>query len=306
MKLRLIQMFYQDPKGKRNQPYSVMRESAFLADSIVLGLWKETFFDCSKINFSCKESDLCEDVRDIGNNIAMLDVPFSRDYFRMSVEERQKYLAETFRIATKMWCDKKGWDYSLFKAVIDKVEGDNYIVNRNFRVRCRNGDMNAKLVGIQSIDSMDLYVDIYNTESDCNGAGELSEERWNYAFWRQDDTPVIEAEDENEGMKILFDWYRENGINNIGYEDYQSCYDSEMRYIGKGPVGYYELLSEVTVVAEKLQRCGFIKNKFGKSVPIIIHDLEYPWYIIKATKTANPGGEANAFLAAMKALGITD
>lgn len=146
----------------------------------------------------------------------------------------------------------------------------------------------------------------YNTESDCNGAGELSEERWNYAFWRQDDTPVIEAEDENEGMKILFDWYRENGINNIGYEDYQSCYDSEMRYVGKGPVGYYELLSEVTVVAEKLQKYGFIKNKFGKSVPIIIHDLEYPWYIIKATKTANPGGEANAFLAAMKALGITD
>ena len=82
-------------------------------------------------------------------------------YFDMNVEERQKYLAETFRIATKMWCDKKGWDYSLFKAVIDKVEEDNYIVNRNFRVRCRNGDMNAKLVGIQSIDSMDLYVDIY-------------------------------------------------------------------------------------------------------------------------------------------------
>ena len=132
----------------------------------------------------------------------------------------------------------------------------------------------------------------YNTESDCNGAGELSEERWNYAFWRQDDTPVIEAEDENEGMKILFDWYRENGINNIGYEDYQSCYDSEMRYVGKGPVGYYELLSEVTVVAEKLQKCGFINNTFANSVPIIIHDLEYPWYIIKATKTANPGGES--------------
>lgn len=146
----------------------------------------------------------------------------------------------------------------------------------------------------------------YNTESDCDRAGELSEERWNYAFWRQNDTPVIEAEAENEGMKILFDWYRENGINNIGYEDYESCYDSEMRYIGKGPVGYYELLSEVTVVAEKLQKCVFIKNKFGRSVPIIIHDLEYPWYIIKATKTANPGGEANAFLAAMKALGITD
>ncbi|MBS7264750.1 MAG: hypothetical protein PUJ72_03480 [Eubacteriales bacterium] len=161
MKLRMVQMFFNAYKEERNLLHWVMKESSFLADSIVLGLWKETFFDCSKINFVCKDGDLCEDVRDIGNNIADLDVPFSRDYFDMNVEERQKYLAETFRIATKMWCDKKGWDYSLFKAVIDKVEEDNYIVNRNFRVRCRNGDMNAKLVGIQSIDSMDLYVDIY-------------------------------------------------------------------------------------------------------------------------------------------------
>ena len=106
----------------------------------------------------------------------------------------------------------------------------------------------------------------------------------------------------------VYIWVQNSGLYCIRMEPYcaESCYDSEMRYVGKGPVGYYELLSEVTVVAEKLQKCGFIKNKFGKSVPIIIHDLEYPWYIIKATKTANPGGEANAFLAAMKALGITD
>ena len=43
----------------------------------------------------------------------------------------------------------------------------------------------------------------YNTEKDCNGAGELSEERWNYAFWRQDETPIIDAERENEGIKIF-------------------------------------------------------------------------------------------------------
>lgn len=127
MKLRMVQMFFNAYKEERKLLHWVMKESSFLADSIVLGLWKETFFDCSKINFVCKDGDLCEDVRDIGNNIAMLDVPFSRDYFDMNVEERQKYLAETFRIATKMWCDKKGWDYSLFKAVIDKVEGDNLL-----------------------------------------------------------------------------------------------------------------------------------------------------------------------------------
>lgn len=80
----------------------------------------------------------------------------------------------------------------------------------------------------------------YNTEKDCGGAPPLSEERWNYAFWRQNETYIIEADPTSEGMRILFDWYRENGIDNIGYEDPANCYDTEMRYIGKGPVGCYE------------------------------------------------------------------
>ena len=144
----------------------------------------------------------------------------------------------------------------------------------------------------------------YNTEDDCNGADELSEERWNYAFWRQNENPIISPYDGNEGAKVLFDWYKENGIDNIGYEDMNALYDSEMRYIGKGPVGYCELLTEVTAVAKRLQESGFIKDKFGKPIPVIIHDLEYSWYVIDATKQANPNGEADVFLTAMKDLGI--
>ena len=146
----------------------------------------------------------------------------------------------------------------------------------------------------------------YNTENDCNGAGELSEERWNYAFWHQNETPIIDVDSENEGIKILFDWYKENGIDNIGYEDYNACYDDEMRYIGKGPVGYYELLLEITDVAKRLQDSGFVKNKFGKLIPIIIHDLEYSWYMIEATKKANTNGEADAFLFTMRRLGFAE
>ena len=143
----------------------------------------------------------------------------------------------------------------------------------------------------------------YNTENDCVGAGEFSEARWNYAFWRQNETAIIKADDQNEGMKILFDWYAENGVENIGDEDCAACYDGEMRYIGKGPVGYYALLVQITSVAKKLQESGFVQNKFGAAIPIIVHDLEYPWYAIEATRNANPNGEADAFLAAMKELG---
>lgn len=146
----------------------------------------------------------------------------------------------------------------------------------------------------------------YQTERDCRGAGELFEERWNCAFWRQEETPVIKAADENEGMKNLFDWYRENGIQHIGYEDPAACYDHEMHYIGKGPVGYWELLCEIAAVARKLQVSGFIKTQFGKPIPIIIHDLEYPWYCMEATERANPNGEADTFFAAMKRLGVME
>ena len=105
----------------------------------------------------------------------------------------------------------------------------------------------------------------YNTESDCAGAGALSEERWNYAFWRQNETPVIRADEDDEGMKTLFAWYDENGVENIGYEDPAASYDSEMRYIGKGPAGYYELLTQAAAAARALQESGFIREKFGRS-----------------------------------------
>ncbi len=145
----------------------------------------------------------------------------------------------------------------------------------------------------------------YNTEEDCDGAGQYDEQRWNYAYWRQDETPVIIPSDEpNELTDLLFDWYQEHNITNIGFED-ANCYDDHCRYIGKGPVGHYELLSLVSEVAKHLQTEGFVEQKFGKKLPIIIHGLEYAWYDIEATKNANVHGEAETFLKAMQELGMS-
>lgn len=143
----------------------------------------------------------------------------------------------------------------------------------------------------------------YNTEDDCGGAGQYSEERWNYAFWRQDETFVIDPDEPNELTDLLFDWYKENGILNIGEED-ENCYDEDYNYIGKGPVGHYELLTLVSESAKRLQQEGFLENKFGKKLPIIIHGLDYAWYDIEATQNANVNGEADTFLKAMKKLGM--
>ena len=143
----------------------------------------------------------------------------------------------------------------------------------------------------------------YNTESDCEGADLYDEERWNYAFWRQDEFPIINPDEPNELTNLLFEWYKENGINNIGEED-DDCYDEDFNYIGKGPVGHYELLQIVSEVAEKLQQESFVEKHSGKKIPIIIHGLEYAWYDIEATQKANPNGEADVFIHAMKELGM--
>ena len=147
------------------------------------------------------------------------------------------------------------------------------------------------------------FVVSYNTEQDCEGAGQYDEKRWNYAFWRQDEWPVIDPDTPNELNDLLFDWYKENGITNIGEED-PNCYDENCRYIGKGPAGHYELLGLVSNVAKRLQQEAFIEKKFGRKLPIIIHGLEYAWHDIEATKNANTNGEADTFLKAMKELGM--
>ena len=145
----------------------------------------------------------------------------------------------------------------------------------------------------------------YNTESDCDGADLYDEERWNYAFWRQDEFPIINPDEPDELTNLLFEWYKENGINNIGEED-DDCYDEDFNYIGKGPVGHYELLQIVATVAKKLQSEGYPEAHFGKKLPIIIHGLEYAWYDIEATQKANLNGEADTFIQAMKELGMID
>lgn len=135
----------------------------------------------------------------------------------------------------------------------------------------------------------------YNTEADCAGAGEYDEERWNYAFWRQNETPIIDIYEKNECMKQLMTWYEENQITDLGVEN-EDCYNSDGDYIGKGPVGEYELFSIVSDVAARLQSEHFLSDKIGKKIPIIVHDIEYNWFAIEATKKANPNGEADIFL----------
>lgn len=156
----------------------------------------------------------------------------------------------------------------------------------------------------RGFENASMWTISYNTESDCDGAGLYDEERWNYALWRQDEIPIISLEESDIYSEMLFDWYEENGITNIGEEDSDEDYDEDGRYIGKGPVGHYELLEIASNVGRKLQEEGVIEDHFGKPLPIIVHGLEYAWYDVEATENANQGGEADVFREAMERNGF--
>ncbi len=155
----------------------------------------------------------------------------------------------------------------------------------------------------KNFENVSQFAISYNTEEDCEGAELYDEERWNYAFWRQDETMIIDPDEPDALNELLFAWYEENGITNIGQED-DDCYDDDGEYIGKGPVGHYELLTIAADVAKKLQEEGYCEQRFSKKMPIIVHGLEYAWYDVEATKKANPSGEADVFLTAMEELGM--
>lgn len=140
---------------------------------------------------------------------------------------------------------------------------------------------------------------LYRCESDVEANRKMFEERWNPAFWYDGlETPIIRFDEPNPVADALIDWYEASGVQQIGEEDPNAMYDSHGLYIGKGPNGLPELLQVVAELANELQRDGTIEAKFGRRLPIILADLEFTWYMIKATHDANPNGEADEYVRA--------
>mgnify|MGYP000006485772 CR=1 FL=1 len=175
------------------------------------------------------------------------------------------------------------------KSVIDSWrENDIYAIS--FLIYSNMGET------FENVENFPEFSIGYNTERFCGKAPKISEERWNYAFWSQNNQVIISA-DNNEMSRHLIDWYQEIGIENPGLT-LENEYDEDFNYVGKGPGGYYELLMLVSRVARKLQEDGTIKSRFGE-IPIIVHDLEYSWYCKNATVEANPNGQASDFITAL-------
>lgn len=124
------------------------------------------------------------------------------------------------------------------------------------------------------------------------GYGRGYDRDWRLAAKHDHAKDMIETAEERD---MLVKWLEREGVENIGTESGE-MYDSDMRYIGKGPGGLYETLQTIAEIFRELFDAGFIFDKLGENIPVIFDASETPWYCVEATEKANPDDLAEEFL----------
>ena len=121
-------------------------------------------------------------------------------------------------------------------------------------------------------------------------ASDSSEAKWNYAFWLQNEVCVIGAAG-TEGAVLRQEWIQSLGL---AYSDDEETKDIErcMRLGGQITEQFVALCVRVSMA---LHDGGSITGKFGRSLPIIVHELEYYDQIAEQTRRANPLGLTSEF-----------
>ncbi len=126
-------------------------------------------------------------------------------------------------------------------------------------------------------------------------ASSLSEARWNYAFWIQNDLCVFGEEGSGfsssasiDAMKSEFS--KEIKEYNTGEKqnDWSACDDAAAEIANRT----WNIAAEV---AAELHQSNLIVEKFNRPIPIIVHETEYYQKIADINKIANPNGEADEF-----------
>ena len=130
----------------------------------------------------------------------------------------------------------------------------------------------------------------YNTESHFKksipDASDEAEARWNFAFWLQGQDSIFGEDDESKA--ITKNWITAKGIEYIDFggdlTDEQHDILAEIEQNGTIIKPFIKVL--ISIVQE-WHKTGFIKKKFGKAIPVLIHELEYYDEIVEQNIKAN-------------------
>ena len=136
----------------------------------------------------------------------------------------------------------------------------------------------------------------YNTERDyqkaLTGNGNImpvdeSEARWNYAWWAINNFLVF---GDGETAKFVKQWIIDKGFPYLTYEEFFDTGRSKkglISLIEKYDTIVDEFIKILICVVKRLHESEFTEYKFGRKIPIIIHEFEYYDDIAKQNIEAN-------------------
>ena len=128
-------------------------------------------------------------------------------------------------------------------------------------------------------------------ESGGWGAPEDEDEaRWNYAFWSQEDLMVLGGGSSDRAGQHLHEAWMERE----GFPAHSGFAEEEM--LERLEQAVKDQWRAVAIgAARRLHASGLIEQRFGRPIPILIHELEYYDQSIEDTRAANPAGLADPF-----------
>lgn len=125
----------------------------------------------------------------------------------------------------------------------------------------------------------------YNTETqvqkEISNADDEQEARWNYAFWLQNELLCFGTGETAKEVQI---WLKNNKLPY--YDDDDDVWNDNDTY-DKVEGITTQFVAELIKLVKEIHKSKILTKKFGKELPIIIHELEYYDEIAKQNIKAN-------------------
>ncbi|VAW86067.1 hypothetical protein MNBD_GAMMA16-1683 [hydrothermal vent metagenome] len=138
----------------------------------------------------------------------------------------------------------------------------------------------------------------YNTNANYKEqilkASNNKEAKWNYAYWLQDFIGQIGGRED----ELLKNWFKSTPYFYSENENEKMFENNEIfeKIIEQGSEFCEDFIEEIILLTKRLFSEKVILNKFGKNIPILVHELEYGDGSTDLTLNSNPKGVADEFI----------
>lgn len=176
---------------------------------------------------------------------------------------------------------------SALRCLPRKLADDAYVVS--FYIW--NEEQDPRLPTIQlNVNTESQVATAWPPETAKRAASSAGEARWNYAFWRHDgDVSIADGAVDERGAHLRRRWAEQIGtwVDELPGHD-----EAAWARVALTTEHFWDVAARV---ARRLHDEGVVVEVFGRSIPIVLHELEYFGAIVDANRAANPRGLIDDF-----------